>query len=150
MNDVALIYENGCFDIQVKDGDLVSDDGLETAIIISLFTDRRATTEQLPSGITTRKGWWGDLFPDVDKDQIGSRLWTILREKRINSTLVRAEEYCNEALEWTIEDGVASEVSVTATFEGQSEILLNIILQRPTGENSRFGFVWDGQELKRG
>ena len=41
MNDIALIVKDGLIDIDVQSGDLLGEEGLETAILISLFTDQR-------------------------------------------------------------------------------------------------------------
>ncbi|MDE9430177.1 phage GP46 family protein [Xenorhabdus bovienii] len=40
-------------------GDLVTGDDLQTAIIISLFTDRQARSDDDFDGVD-RRGWWGD------------------------------------------------------------------------------------------
>lgn len=153
MSDVALkLKEDSSFDIEIANGDLVADEGLETAVAISLFTDRRVTDEQLPQGITEKRGWWGDMFADNDGDQIGSRLWTLQREKKTQELLRLAEDYAREALQWLIEDGVASSIGATAQFTGEAqsrtwEIVVSIT--RPSGRTSRFEVVWTKQSLKR-
>lgn len=100
-----------------EDNDLRSDDGLQTAVIISLFTDRRARDDDTLPDLTykNKKGWWGDLAsPEVEEDEIGSRLWLLNREKVVPEILRRAEQYAEEALQWLISDDVAASVSVTA------------------------------------
>ena len=89
------------------------DDGLESAIIISLFTDRRAAADDvIPDGTANRRGWWADAYAAIDGDQIGSRLWLLFREKDTVEVVVRAREYVQEALAWLLDDGVASQVIV--------------------------------------
>ena len=60
MTDIALVLKNNCFDINIKDGDLESDKGLETAVAISIFTEKRVTDEELPELETKKRGWLYD------------------------------------------------------------------------------------------
>ncbi len=93
---------------------LVSQEPLRRAIIISLFTDRRALSDDpLPGGIgSDPRGWWGDAVPDARP--LGSRLWLLHREKVIPETLRRVEDYAREALQWLIDDGYFAEMTVAA------------------------------------
>lgn len=93
------------------------------------------------------------MFPEIDRDKIGSRLWTLERAKRTTETLRLAEDYAKEALNWLIEDGVAASIAVVATFVGavqDAQWQLDISISRPPGNSSRFLVVWDQQEIKRG
>ncbi len=103
------------FELTINDyGDFTTDSTFTTAIIISLFTDRRAKEEDpLPDPESSdRRGWWADNLAEVQDDRIGSRLWLLSREKTIQSALTRAKQYTKEALQWLIEDGLAAEVEV--------------------------------------
>lgn len=148
MSDIALVIKDNCFDINVVKGDLERDGGLQTAVTISLFTDRRVSEEQLPPLAESRRGWWGDMFPEIDQDQIGSRLWTLEREKRTTETLRLYEDFTREALNWLIEDGVASTISVSAVYDDNGQLIGDIIITRPEGTESRFQTNWDEQSLK--
>jgi phage gp46-like protein len=65
---------------------------LDTAVILSLFTDRRALdSDDIPKN-SDRRGFWGDAYPLVENDQWGSRLWTLHRAKATNETLRVARE----------------------------------------------------------
>lgn len=151
MSDIALKIKGESFGIAIQDGDFEKDEGLETAVILSLFTDRRVTDEELPQGQTYKRGYWADKYSSVNGDQYGSRLWTLGREKRQIEVLRRAEDFCKEALNWLIEDGVASSITATASFtEGTSNAWqIEIAIQKPSGRTSRYQLIWDKQELKR-
>ncbi len=96
---------------------LLVDDGLQTAVILSLFTDRRANPDDiLPSSPNDLRGWWADDYPVVPGDMIGSRRWLLSREKQLQRVLNRVKEYDQEALQWLVDDGVASAVSVDAVI----------------------------------
>lgn len=90
---------------------MVSDEPLVRAVLISLFTWRRAAPDDdLPA--QSRNGWWGDSFPPAANDRIGSRLWLLTRSKLTTQTVTRAREYAEEALKWLVDDGVATRVEV--------------------------------------
>ena len=147
--DIAITQDsNGQFDIALGDYDLTSDQGLRTAVLISLFTDRRADDDdQLPDGSNDRRGYWGDSYPDIDGDELGSRLWLLSREKQTTDVLIRAREYCQEALQWLIDDGIASTVEVDNEWLRQGVMAIYITITR--GDGRLYQDVFD-YELKAG
>ncbi len=148
--DIALQWSNteGAADFAVEDNDLATDEGLETALLLSLFTDRRAEEgDVLPDGETDRRGWWGDAFPDADGDRVGSRLWLLDRGKQTQETLDRAVEYATEALQWLIEDKVSDRVEVSAVWVSAGQMGLTVTIYRPSQEETqfRFNYTWAAQ-----
>lgn len=146
MSDLTLSWNADLAqaDLVLNGFDLGTEDGLKTAVIISLFTDRRASADdELPQGATDRRGWWGDTFADQDGDLIGSRLWLLRRAKRTAETLTKVVEYCEEALAWLVQDGVASAVSATAEWQGESTVVAVIVIERPGTTPARFMFAWE-------
>lgn len=134
MADLKFQKKDQVFDLVLEKNDLAMDDGLQTAVALSLFTDRRVTEEELPAGETDKRGWWGDLFSDIAGDLTGSRLWLLKREKQTEEVRRRALEYAKEALQWMIEDGVAQGVEVTAEWIGTGFLGLGVTIQRPQGK----------------
>lgn len=98
------------------------EDSLSTAVILSLFTDRRATRDDtLPLGQVDRRGWIGDelLANGQDEDAWGSALWLCMTGKADSATLERARFAAQESLAWLLRDGVASRVDVTTEWVGE-------------------------------
>lgn len=127
--DIALRYdpERGYYDLAFDD-DLVTDPGLETAVVLSLFTDRRALpADELPGGGTDRRGYWADAYGQRLQ---GSRLWLLGREKELESVRRSAEVYAEEALAWIVEDGVAEAVEVAAEHARRGVMLLRVEVRR--------------------
>lgn len=95
-------------------GDLVKDVGLESAVIISLFTDKRASEDDdRPDKGGSKRGWWGDqASPEVENDEIGSHLWLLERAKTTDVTITRAKQYAKEALQWMVDDNIVSKIEV--------------------------------------
>lgn len=142
---VFLDFGRGA-DFALEQFGLAADDGLETAVILSLFTDARALDDDpLPAGATDRRGWWGDAYPPTGGDRIGSRLWLLAREKQTRETLNRAREYAEEALAWLVADGVARGVEVEAFIARTGVLGLSIVIQRPDAGSARFRyeFLWN-------
>lgn len=140
-SDVAIIIDaENNMDISLSNSDFQTDGGLRTAILISLFTDRRVSSNEVPDAGASKRGWWGDLFPTSQGDQIGSRLWLLQREKRTVETLNKAEEYSREALQWMLDDGVAESVDANASYNGSGALIIQILVTRPSG-NKTFRFV---------
>jgi phage gp46-like protein len=150
MRDIALVWnpQSGTADLALNAtaNDLLTDSGLTTSIIISLFTDRQADPgDAIPDGSTDPRGWWGDtafLQPgDVAKYPIGSKLWLLDRALQTPETLTRATTYAKQALQWLIDDGVAGSVEATATFPRLGWIELFITIDQ-AGSLSTFNFAW--------
>lgn len=143
MSDIGLVLTSQGVDLEVLKGDLKPDRGLETAVIISLFSDMRIDAEELPHGESSKRGWWGDLISEIPGDKIGSRLWLLRREKVTLETANRAEEYALEALQWLIDDGVAETIEVDAEFNAVQELILTVTINQPQGNRVfRFADKW--------
>ena len=149
MSDIGIFTVDNCFQLVIEDGDLKGDDGLETAAIISLFTDQRVSDDELPDGHTSKRGYWGDMFPPVEGDEIGSKLWLLGRGKADLETLAGIENYAAESLKWMIDDGVAAAIDVSAEYDESKSAIVAISITRPKGEQDKFSVNWNAQELLR-
>lgn len=120
-NGVPVVYADVLATYSVE-----LEDSLQTAVILSLFTDRRAgLDDKLPQGETDRRGWVGDEFTTDDfdsrPDPWGSLLWTCYGGKSSQELLERARFAATEALDWMVRDGIASRVSVVAQWVGERQ-----------------------------
>lgn len=115
------IYQEG--DIKYDNGDLVREEGLETAVLMSLYTDQRADVDDvLPDpGSEDRRGWWGDQISDFEDDKIGSKLWLLERSSTKATVLSDVKFYIEQALQWMIDDGVAQAIEVTVERQNRKD-----------------------------
>lgn len=144
MTDIALQWQGDHGDVAMGVADLVADEGLETAVLLSLFLDARADADDGVPLDQDPRGWWGDSFAAVTGDRTGSKLWLLSREKQLGSVANRAKTYAAEALAWLVDDGVASGVDVQATFVAMGRLTLSISIKRPQAPpfNRQYQYVW--------
>ncbi len=151
MSDIGLTWGITDADFSIEADDLATDGGLETALLISLFTDRRAADDdQIPDGTDDRRGWWADQFADVPGDLIGSRLWLLSREKQQQRVVTLAQEYAREALQWLITDRVLDRFDVEAEIVSTGVLGLQVTCYRPRKDTAvfRFDLNWQAQAAK--
>ncbi|WP_085599303.1 MULTISPECIES: phage GP46 family protein [unclassified Pseudomonas] len=106
---------------------------LTRSVLISLYTWRRAAADDVLDD-DERFGWWGDSFPTVADDRIGSRLWLLRRVKLTRQTQLDAEFYAREALQWLIDDGHCSAVDISSERLDAQRLNLRIVLVLAGGE----------------
>lgn len=101
--------------------------GLIRAVMISLYTWRRAATDD-PVDDEELYGWWGDSYPAVADDRIGSRLWLLRRVKLTEATQGDAEFYADEALRWLLDDGHVINIEIVSEKVDISRLNLGVTL----------------------
>lgn len=162
MTDIALVWDADAMaaDLLLANGQLATDAGMRTAILISLFSDARAADDEtLPEAGGDRRGWWGDAYaredrPDAgtarDVNRIGSLLWLLSRSKITARVLAQAKQACEEALAWLVRDGIALAVRVVVEAQmrpGQQTpdlLAIAVEIDRPGGPNrQRHDFTWE-------
>lgn len=125
---------------------LTPDGGLETAVILSLFSDARAAADdELPDPGADPRGWWGDLLPLARDYRLGSKLWLLSREKQLPVVLERARAYAVEALAWLVTSGAASRVDVTASNPRDGILALAITIEAPALGTRAYQYLWETQ-----
>lgn len=97
------------------------------AAIISLFSWRRADPAD-PNDGADPLGWWGDSYPTVTDDKIGSRVWLLQRRSITDETLQDAVAFGEEALAWFVSDGHASKVTVTVARTDTDGVTMNAVI----------------------
>lgn len=153
MSDIELVptsTEFGeVFDFGLENNDLKLEEGLRTAIAISLFTDKRVSKDEVSTD-QNQRGWWADVISEIKGDEIGSKLWLLEREKQTPEILTRAIGYAKEALNWLIEDEVASTIEVTASFPMRGFLSIAVFITKPNGEKLNYIFdnAWKVEGLK--
>ena len=119
--DIKIFYNpitHGEFgDVEIDAGDFVLDGGLETPVLISLFSDMRVDKKE--SFDNSTRGFWAEKLIGFN---LGSKIWLLDRSKiNQNKTLRRLEQYTKDALKWMVDDGIYSRVE-TAALKSKTRI----------------------------
>jgi phage gp46-like protein len=165
--DLRLSFNPATFrsDIILANGQLVTDGGLQSAVTISLFTDKRwdGPVEMLPDyatpenpGSQNRRGWWGDFYTAANRQALlnnpglspppaptgrwGSHLWLLSRMKQTQENVNRAQRYAAQALQWLLDDGVANTVKVVADVPAPGWLRLRVWITQPSAPPASFTF----------
>jgi len=145
MTDITTRWDpsTGQGDWVVAQGDLATGDDLQTAIFISLFSDRQARPDDDFEG-DDRRGWWGDTGSDYP---IGSRIWLLRRQKLTIAVANKAIDYAVEALQWLIDDGVIASLSVNSQIVYPSRLTLEITYQKPGQTSNTVNYFWVWEKM---
>ena len=154
--DSVWCSEMGGADWALYDGDetrniggLRSKAALHTAVILSLFTDRRAQEIDTEVGADPR-GWWGDAV-DVDAEafetEMGSHLWTLERAPLTAQTEIIARDMALDALQPLIDQGAFTRFEVEATVlipQGHLALTVDGYSQDGTAiYQQKFAILWE-------
>ena len=133
--DVKLIQTDDGGDIEFIAGQPVMDQGLETAVYISLFSS----------------DWWGNAISEQN-EKLESKLEDIYNRNLSNKTRLDAEEYVRKALEWMIRLGIAKRIDVSASLPTPGWLGLEITIIEPNGseQNLRYSINWAKQRVTMG
>ena len=128
---------------------LLSGNDLETAVLISMFSDRVAQQgDFIPDGTNNPRGWWGDNKTDGTTQPIGSRLWLLSRSKSpTQQVLNQAISYGQQALQWLISDGVAAAVDVTAEWDANDFLAMKVTIKRVNGTVVTVNYAWAWSQI---
>lgn len=158
--DIRFVLDSllGFGDVIPADRDVERDAGLETAITLTLGSDKRVddTENKFPDDDNYHGGWCLDILSEFPGDQIGWMGWLLRRSKATNSVVADCHEYLLDGFQWMLDDGIISEFFAIVTrenYKGFSDILkMQLKFVRPKGDNISYTYYynWQKQILKRG
>lgn len=127
---------DGIFDLVIDEAaqDFMLADGLEAAIITSVFSDRRARADEVPDA-TKRRGWIGNLVSEVPGDNFGSGLWLYEQSRLTAATENGVRTEAQQALDWMTDEALISySVAFTRADPVTRQVYLYIQLFEPSGD----------------
>lgn len=142
--DIAIAWDtlDACGDWILAGGDLVAGPSIESAVAVSLFTDRRAASGYVPlDGSGDLRGFWADTYSETPW---GSRLWQLRIAKKTDATplLLEAQDICQEALAWLVTAGAVASVDVAASWLTKDAMGLRVTVTKPDGSTQAFTYSW--------
>jgi phage gp46-like protein len=141
--DMALTYNPniGMLDISFANGDIVYAPDIQTAVILSLFTDARAPNSFIPPDRSQdRRGSWQDYY---DVTPTGSLLWTLRRAIITDDTtlLNLAKTYALQSLQWLKTAGVVDTINVSTSWLNREALAISVTVTEPNSAQTN-NYVW--------
>ena len=144
MSDISTVWDVTNGDWLLSGASLQAGDDLQTAVIISIFTDGLAAADDtIPDGSTDRRGWWGDQ----GQYTTGSRLWLLGRSKQTQQVLTAAQDYITQALQWLIDQGIVAKFDILVEWVAMSTLGAQITAYRNDGTTQAINFAWVWQGI---
>ncbi len=141
----AILQElaGGIYDLTIGfDGDIATEDSFDTALVVSLLSDRRANESEVPES-HRRRGWIGnEVTPGFE---IGSKVW-LFEQARLNRTTMNGiADAARDALQWFIDDDLVVAVrNVQVALVGRDQVSLEVTIERTSSEvEKRFFTLWE-------
>jgi phage gp46-like protein len=120
--------------VKTDEGALDTGGNIETAVLLSLFTDAEATPQEIAgAGLDEQRGWWADAdsVRPAGVGRMGSKLWLLSREKTTLATL------------WLKQAGIAESISVLASRPRPGWLGFEISIVRPNKLLPKFERFWE-------
>lgn len=136
----------GLFDIGISaNGDIDTDNFFDTAILYSLFGERRASSFEV-SDARYRRGWIGNEGVDFEN---GSKLWQYSQARVTRTILSRIEDEALKSLEWMVEDKIAVAIVDVSAVLNSGKVLLNLTIERSGDKvERRFFELWNNTGIR--
>jgi phage gp46-like protein len=113
--DILLNNNAQYWDISFTDGDFTLTYGFETALLMSLFCEKRASKSEVPN-LALRRGWWGNTVGDWDNYEIGSKLWLLDQARSNPASLNLAKTYSADGLSWLLTDSYCTKIDIDTSY----------------------------------
>lgn len=138
--DVLMTVDSdGLYDIDWgEDGDLVTTNGLESALDISILGEVRANEAEitLPQ---RRRGWWGSAVLGYEQ---GSKLWLLSQARKTEENRPLSEEYASKCVQWLLDDNIAREINVNSEFTSDGILIKIKLTAQDNTVISRYYEMW--------
>ena len=140
--DVRLNKDKGYYDINFNaSGDIETDQTLDTAIIMSIFEEARASANEVPAS-NKRRGWLGnETTPAFEQ---GSKSWEFEQERVTGSILAELGVVINNSLQKLVDEGIAVSVKTNTPFLRNGIVVVSVDIGRDGSQIERKFFdLWE-------
>lgn len=134
--DLAITpLSNEGFDLALDQDDVRAEGGLNTAVLMSIFSNLRIDEEG---------GYWADYLADITGDRLGSNLWRLSRGRNDQDNRLAMVSAIEDALAWLVEDSVAESVEVELSQINTDRVTFGIKINNFTDDrDTAFNLLWD-------
>ena len=137
---LAKSEETGLYDFQLdEDGDILTADFFDTALLYSIFGERRASSDEVVDAQLLR-GWIGNS----EDFENGSKIWLLRQARLTRDTLNQLEDEAEKALQWLVDDGLAVALGDINATLSNGAVRLDITIFRSRDKVvRRFFILWE-------
>ena len=131
MTDIYLKkYDNDdLYDIEIDDlGDIKKTDSLDTALLMSVFCEKRADESEVIN-VDRRGGDWSNALNDVQDYEIGSKLWLLNQSRSSQENILLGKNFIEEGLNWLIDDNIVKSILVNQSKDNR-KFIYNIEIEQ--------------------
>lgn len=139
MQDVLIRKSGSFYEVQVENGNIESVDGLESTIVVSLFTDARAPADIVPDAIR-RRGWVGNILNE-NLEEIGSLLWLLDQSRLTTLDINEARIHALNCLQPLINRGIVNGIDVEVS-KTEIDVLIKIIFSDLENITDEYITLW--------
>lgn len=140
MTDIKLDKSKGYWDISFEKNDIAKVSGLDTAIYMSVFCEKRATNSMVSNPVL-RRGHFSNIF--YENYEIGSYAWYYSQQPKTESNRSLLEDSIKQGLQWLIDDSIISEIDVTVSITKNGyNIDINTIADQQSNYYDLFIKTW--------
>lgn len=134
--DIKFTHNGLYYDISYKNGDIETIDNLETAILMSLYCEKRASPDEVSEPLR-RRGHFSNLGNSVQGYERGCLLW-LYTEQAINNDDTRNKILATvqAGLQWFVEDGIAN--NIECSFTSIEPLILRVDLFNKLNSTNEF------------
>jgi phage gp46-like protein len=137
--DIKLNSDAGYFDFSITSGDFTTTSGLDSALLMSMFVNKRADFSEV-AAVGKQQGWWGNTIGGYANYEIGSKLWLLYQAKHTNNTLNLAKTYTYDGLSWFLADQLADRIVVADSFTNNN-LLINVDIYKSQNKISSTAYT---------
>lgn len=140
------VIDGGLYDLQLaNNGDIESADFFDTAILVSLFAERRANESEVFEA-SMRRGWIGN--ESTPGFEIGSKIW-LYEQSRLTRTSINGMTVAiSQALQWFIDSGYAVSIGDIELIVTTTGLDLSFTIRRPNSKvEKRYYTLWDNTAI---
>lgn len=146
--DIDVVFDSitGLRDIAIgADGDLQSVDDFSTSVDLSILTNQRANSSEVPQP-TARRGWIGDLTPKTRGRKVGSKVWLFEQARRDLDTINGIRDAVQDGLQWLIDEGQVDRIEVSASASGFNGVFIKVTFSIGNNIINRYFNLWNRTE----
>jgi len=127
----------------LESGLLIREDTLDSAVIMSLFSDARAKDDtKLPLDVSNKRGWCGDEYFNDHGSDWGSLMWTRYSSKTTEETRRFMVFAAKGSLQHLVDNNIAERVEVDGNWRSNSLLALEITIYKADTLAPPYAAVW--------